>query len=100
MKRGWNITYEIITDESAEHGEAEECGFEFEDTDFRTAIDFFMNHGGNITASCYPVEGYRWLSSTDPENHGECYNVSLHPPDQITDSSRMRIARLVGCDGA
>lgn len=34
----FNITYEIVTDESAEHGDVEERGFISQDVDLRTAV--------------------------------------------------------------
>lgn len=104
MTRGFSITYEVITPESAEHGEAEARGFIYEDLEFREAFQRIQYKGGysNCEASEYPVRSSRWLTfygidedyCTGSETHW-----SLHIPEHVTPSSRVRIARLFGCYG-
>jgi hypothetical protein len=79
-----NKTYEIITPESAEHGDAEERGFEFQDraVSFRELIDM-IEHDGFATASCWPCRGDArdWISTINPERNyatGQDTYYSLH----------------------
>ncbi len=96
----FNVTYEIVTPESAEYGEAEECGFIAEDVDLREAF-CLVGHMA-IEADSWPTSldnPPRWLTNYEfNENYttGARESRSLHLPDTITGSSAMRIARLLG----
>jgi hypothetical protein len=103
MKNNWNVTYEVITHESAEHGDAADRGFEAEDVSFRDAVSFFGYPWlGVVEANCYPVDGHvRWFTHYGDANlaSGDVRNLGLHIPEQITASSRLRLARLLKCYG-
>lgn len=97
----FDLTYETITDESAEHGEAAESGYEAEQVSLREAHDVLRWHGGHCEASDYPVTNPRWLTffgETDYQT-GETKNLSLHIPDTVTPSSKRRICKLFDCYG-
>lgn len=104
MTKGFSITYETITPESAEDGEAADMGFVYEDLGFREAFQRIDYAGGysNCEASEYPVRSPRWLTFYSIEEDfstGEVTNWSLHIPDHVTPASRVRIARLFRCYG-
>jgi hypothetical protein len=105
----WNITYETVTPESAEHGDAEERGFYLEDISFGEAMAEIRSLGllgayceadsCPISIDCPP----RWFSFPEAETDYSRLAVTsyaLHIPDHITPASRMRLARLLGCYGA
>ena len=113
MRRNWYVTYQIVTPESAEDGEAAEHGYflyggwhhdidkimamsdderEAEmqalGMDLRTALD---------CVSCLEDSG-RWFSESDPRlnyRDGSDETRSLHPPDNITPASYERVKRLL-----
>ena len=95
----FNVTYEIITQESAEDGEADK-GFVAENIGLRDALEAVSWPGGIAIASCYPRNGARWFTVYgDAESFyvtGEIENRSLHFPESLTDSTRERIMRLAG----
>lgn len=97
----FSITYEIITNESAEYGDAEERGFIDEGLTLREAMDaLHWYRGSHVEADSYPLARPRWFTFHDVETNwttGDTKNVSLHLPETLTDSTRRRIARLVGC---
>ena len=103
MSAMFQITYEIVTPESAEHGEAEERGMFMENVTFREAMSELRWHRGcYVEADCCPVQNPRWFTFFDADENyvtGERTIYSLHIPEHITESSRMRIARLLGCYG-
>lgn len=99
----FSITYEIVTPESAEHGEAEEQGYVLESVTLSEAMSELRQHRGcYVEADGYPVREPRWFTfyetSTDYRT-GAVTSLSLHLPRDITPSSARRIARLVGCYG-
>lgn len=94
----FTVTYEIITPESAEHGDAAERGYvapgEWRDDDpqpmsLREALQL-----------CYPQEDSgSWFSECDGREDyrtGAWERRSLHPPRNITASSYGRLVRLLG----
>jgi hypothetical protein len=102
----WNITYERITYESAEHGEAEESGFLHEGLTFREAMDALRwQMACHIEADSSPISAAfppRWFTFYEAEQDistGDVTNYALHIPANITPASRMRVARLLGCYG-
>ena len=60
----YSITYEVISDESAEHGEAEERGFEVEKEkcSFRELVDMLENHPH---PSCSDIKQATWFTSEE-----------------------------------
>lgn len=108
MRSGFNVTYDIVTPESAEHGDYAECGFIAENIPLRMAIDALFETRTSrvsgietIEANECPVEFPYWLTVVNGMEFetGACESRSLHFPDWITGSSRRRIARLIGCYG-
>ena len=99
----FNITFETISPESAENGDFEETGFLHEGLTFREAMDVLRwKRGCYVEADSYPVRNPRWFTFYNAEEHHLCGSVthwSLHIPEHITESSRRRIAKLVGCYG-
>ena len=98
---GFNITYELVTHESAEHGEAEEVGFEMEGATLRDCYEFLRWNGGYCEASCSDITQADWLSFYGESDiyTGDCRNYGLHFPHHITGSTRRRIAKLFRCYG-
>jgi len=96
----FNVTYETVTPESAENGEAESIGFVEQAVSFREAVRAL---GGSADcADCWPVSRKnppRWVTC---ENYDEDYSTgeresrSLHIPPTVTPSSALRIARVLG----
>lgn len=102
----FSVTFETVTPESAEHGDFEDSGFVSENVSLREAVETLGYGNGRVEANCYPVNLHcvpRWFTAYQTsENYttGETENRSLHLPDNITPSSALRIARLLGCYGA
>lgn len=99
------ITYEIVTPESAEHGDADERGYIIEDTDLRDAIQLLHRTRTNrvdgvsaIEPDSSPCVRPRWVTLTNGMEFetGAVESRSLHIPDTVTASSARRIARLAG----
>lgn len=102
MRARFSVTYETVTDESAEHGDAAARGYVLESCTLREAIDELGC--GHVEADCYPVTLHtapRWFTCY----HGIDYRTgndesrALHVPDTITAASRLRLARLLRCYG-
>ena len=74
-------TYEIVTEESAEQGEAAESGFVFEDQPcgFRELLDTIKADGFAYPDSSHGVP--RWLYTESEVNYrtGEHTTYALHP---------------------
>ena len=101
----FNVTYEIVTPESAEDGDASELGFISESVTLRDAIaDTFQTRTSLcegvafIETSDSDVARARWITVTNGmEIHTGAYESrSLHFPDDITGATRRRIARIMG----
>jgi hypothetical protein len=88
-------TYEIITPESAEHGEAEERGFlsEGEEVNFRELADLIEDHP---YASCSHVGPRSWFTSGPDEDYrtGDVRYTSIHlaNPDDPRQARYWRLA--------
>jgi hypothetical protein len=101
----FDVTFEVITPESAEHGEAESMGYEAEKVSLREAIDAMGQGEQGMEASEYPVSNPRWITAYDTNRdrayweQGESVNRSLHFPDTMTASSKLRVCRLLGVYG-
>ena len=74
-------TYERVSEESAENGEAEEQGFVFQDEPytFRELLDELRLYSH---ASSYPCRGsrYDWMTTESDQDYqsGDCTSYSLH----------------------
>ena len=100
----WDISFERITYESAEHGEAEENGFLHQGLAFREAMEVLRwQRGCHVEADSSPVslaDPPRWFTIYDAEHDmatGDVIHYALHIPPHITPASRLRVARLLGC---
>lgn len=78
------VYYEIVTHESAEHGEAAESGVDLEDSfSFRELMQW-LDRNGPWEASRYPLRdlsGHDWLTSADADINyrtGEHKRLSVH----------------------
>jgi hypothetical protein len=102
----FNVTFEIVTDESAAEGEAAESGFVAENISLREAIENLSAASNScelasIDADSWPISRDnppRWITyqyGRDWE-YGESESRSIHFPRGITASSAIRIARLLG----
>ena len=97
-----NVTFDIITPESSELGEAEEMGFISENVSLRDAITDLFNtrtaHGGGISfIECFN----EWPFSIRVGNGmefltGAHEQRTLHLNDTLTQSSATRLAKLLG----
>lgn len=76
-----NITYEVVTEESAEQGEASERGFlvEQQDCGFRELLDTIKYSGFNQPDSSCGIP--RWLSDYPEQNYtdGSWTTKTIHP---------------------
>lgn len=101
----FNVTYDIVTEESAECGDTAENGFISQGVGLRDAIkDLFQTRTNAVDGvsaielSGYPVQYARWLTVTNGMEYetGDYESRSLHFPKNITPSSIRRIAKLCG----
>ena len=108
MNTGFNILYDIVTVESAEHGDTAENGFIAEDVSLRAALDYLFEtrtgHVSGVTAIAaneWPVTDPRWITVNNGMEYltGDYESRAMHFPDYVTPASRCRIARLIGCYG-
>jgi hypothetical protein len=88
MKPGrFSVTYEILTHESAAHGDVAESGFILRDARLFEAL-----------AAIAPNEDSgRWFTESDARQDyrtGACETRALHPPRNITRASYRRLAKL------
>ena len=87
-------TYEIVTPESAEEGEVEDRGFEYEDMEFDNLyelIDEIIN-GGAIEASSsesYPRNWYLTEGSVTNYRTGERETNGFHPKDLTEEEAQL-----------
>ena len=104
----FRVTYEIVTPESAEYGEAEETGFVMPG-EWRTDIETALNYSGESYGMtlrealnlCSPSEDCgRWFAETGEDRcdyaTGAIEQRSIHPPRNITPESYRRLKRLMG----
>ena len=110
-QKGWRVTYEIITEESATDGDVAEHGF-VTSGGWHIDLDNYLadtegQAQGLYEFSCLrealnyvtPQEDSgRWFSQVDDDINyrtGEHECRSLHPPDNITPSSYARVKRAL-----
>jgi hypothetical protein len=102
MWERFNVTFETITPESAEHGDTATAGFIAEGVTLREAIEAVgWGNGGCVADEC-PVTDPRSLTMyrvCEDYATAEIENRSLHFPESVTAASRVRIARMLGCYG-
>jgi hypothetical protein len=100
----FTVTYEIVTPESAEVGDAAERGFISQEQTLRNALaDVFQTRTAHcegvteIEASCSDVAQSRWATVYNGMEYltGAHESRSLHFPDNITGASKGRILRLM-----
>ena len=101
----FNVTYEIITPESAEEGDASERGFIGQKLSLRDTLNEVCStrtserEGATyVEASDSDIGAARWINiHNGMEFRTGAYETrSIHFPDNLTRSSRVRIARLLG----
>jgi len=101
----FDITYEIVTQESAEHGDVDDQGYIAQGLTLREAIDTLFETRTSrcsgvecIEPSCSDIKDTRWFTVRNGMEYetGAYESRSLHMPDHVTGSSRHRIARLIG----
>lgn len=99
------VSYEIVTEESAENGEAEERGVIDDALALREAIREVRRTRTNlvsgiesVTTDSWPVQAVRWITVSNSCEYetGASESRTLHLPNTITPASSRRIARLVG----
>ena len=106
MRPQFHITYEIVTPESAEHGDAAERGYAMPggwqfDLDTMTDADvqacaLDLRSAANMVG-CVEDSGL-WFSETDGRHNyrtGAVTRFDLHPPRNITGASYSRLKRLL-----
>lgn len=75
-------TYEVITDESAEHGDAEDRGFDWQGADetFRDLVGRLRADYGGAEPNCSHGTP-EWITAYGERDYitGEFRNISLHP---------------------
>lgn len=94
----FTVTYEIVTPESAEFGEADESGTVDTGLSFRDAIQEVNRTRTNMVDGCSVENCGRWWTVVNGMEFetGAQESRSLHPEGNITDASRGRISRLMG----
>lgn len=98
----FNVTFETITPESAEHGDVESRGFVAENIPLREAIDELGYGGDGCEANECPVTDPRWITVyrvNEDYGTGEIENRSLHFPDDMTAASKRRLCKLLDVYG-
>lgn len=107
MNTKLDVSFEIITQESAREGEAAECGWIVIGANLRAALEAFRATRTSkcdgitgIEADSWPCIRPRWITVTNGMEFetGAVECRSLHIPKTVTTSSARRIARLAGLD--
>lgn len=94
----FNVTYDIVTPESAEHGDIAEDGFIAENVGLRDAIDaLFETRTRRVDGISYAESGdsYFTVGNGMEIETGAHETRRLHFPQSTTDSTWHRIARLL-----
>lgn len=89
----FNVTYEVVTLESAEQGEAADRGFHAEGVSLRGAL----NAIGHSTKRPGLEDSGRWFvsdASVDFQTGAET-SYAIHPPRTVTPASYRRLARVL-----
>jgi len=97
-KQRFAVSYDIVTDESAAHGDVEERGYVCADAPLSIAVTYFVN---TRTVHCDSGDGLQvgddWLTfHNGMEFFTGAYETRyFHFPATITNASRERIIRLI-----
>ena len=98
----FHVTYDIVTPESAEHGDYAEAGF-VQPGEWHVSADKGDESGMTLREAarlCYPQEDAgSWFAEVDGRvdyRTGAEERRSLHPPRNITAASYDRLAKLLG----
>lgn len=109
MAGHFTVTYDVVTPESAEYGDAAERGFASpggwkqedrpEPVTLREALRAAGSRGGGPSRRGYGFEDCgRWFATVDADQDyrtGEETTYAIHPPKGITPSSYRRVSRLL-----
>ncbi len=117
----FRMTWEVITEKSAEYGDSARHGFLPRSGDvpartymprnphlftLREAVEIMTRHNSGcapVEADSCPVYAPRWLTVRDETDAypgmPDAQGVSLHIPDTVSPASAHRIAKLLGCYG-
>lgn len=99
------VSYEIMTYESAENGDAEERGVVDDALPLRDAVTEVRRTRTNLVGGVEAIETDSWpvgrvrcvtVQNSAEYETGARESRTLHLPDTITPASSRRIARLVG----
>lgn len=99
-RNGFAVTYDVVTPESAEHGDTADSGFVVDNVSLRDAIAALQ--GAQVAPSCEPFNpryAYTWFYTLDADvdyRTGAETRRALHLPASLTPATRRRIARLLG----
>jgi hypothetical protein len=99
MSDKWHVTYETWTEEDAEYGDTDDRGFVLEDVSLREAIEACGGEHASYEPSSSNHKDARWLTNDNYKEDftsGATEQRSLHIPDHITPSSRLRLMRYLG----
>ena len=101
----FNVTYEIVTPESAENGDVDESGFIAENVSLRDALALVSETRTSrvdgvecIECDSLPCDAPRWITVVNGMEYetGAQESRALHIPEGVTESTARRIARLMG----
>jgi hypothetical protein len=105
MKHIFSVTFDIVTEESAEDGEASKSGYVLESAPLDDAIRSVL------TTECNTIDGQtiyanetngriNWVTVSHAMNWitGEYETRHLHIPKTVTAASTRRIAKLLGIE--
>lgn len=101
----FSLTYQLVTELSSMEGDSESHGFIEENLTLREALEWLednsyqYNLNGLVEADCWPVINPRWFTFYGNQENMCQWQVSLHLPDDLTEATRQRIARFIGCSG-
>lgn len=100
----FDVTYEIVTPESAEHGEAEARAYIGYNMELRDAIYWVLQTRTSLVEGIHAiefsdsnVEDARWIEVCNGAEFetGARESRSIHFPENLTVSTKRRIMRLV-----
>ena len=94
----FHVAYEIVSEKSAEYGDAEERGVISDNVCLRYAIEDVLAARSSVSAiEPSSSEDPRWITvyyEMDPAT-GDYENRSLHMPYELTPATRRRIVKLL-----
>lgn len=100
----WNVTYDVVTEASAQYGDVAERGFVDRHLSLREAFETALEARaetllGEIAAEARDSDESRarWVGFTHPQEieGGAVETRSVHIPEHVTPASRARIVRLL-----